>query len=254
MAHAFHQTPGHGGWGELNLELILAAALSRGGEELEHVFRLFLGRGAEVEPDEFGIFEKICLTFGEAHGFRHAEGIDDLAIVVSKEFEGEFVFVLEGFLGRNLVHAHAIDFDAFLCKFFIRVAKAACLFGAAGRVGFRIEINERVAFRASLGEFHDLFVLIFLFDRWQRGPEGEWRGLGGGGNDAGGGGEDLGNGFHRRKSRTVFQNGNPELRPVKFTQLAEVVRAGWRHSGAGNCVLNPVPGWNHAASEHATVR
>ena len=114
---------------------------SRGGEELENVFSLLFGGGAEVAPDEFAVLEEEGLALGEAEGGGDSEGGDDFAVGIGEEVEGEFVFILEGFLGADLVGTDAEDFDAFVGEGGVGVAQAAGLFGAAGGVGFGIKVH-----------------------------------------------------------------------------------------------------------------
>jgi len=89
----------------------------------------------------------------------HAERVDDDVIVAGDQREGEVIFFLEGFLRCDAVVAHADDGDALLCEGFVRIAERAALFGAAGGVGFRIEVQNHILPAQRLRR-HRLLILV----------------------------------------------------------------------------------------------
>lgn len=139
---------------------------------LEYFLEVGAGVYFRLVPDDFAIADEEGLAGGEAdaHG-GDSEGLDDIAFRVGDELEGEFVFLLEGLLGFGFVHADAEDGDAFGLQFVPVVAEGAGLFGAAGGIGFRVEVDEDEAFFPCVCEADFLIVLVACD---QRGCVGTW--------------------------------------------------------------------------------
>jgi hypothetical protein len=96
---------------------------------------------------------------GPGHLF-HLEGGDDLAFWIGDEVVGQRELVFEGFLRVRLVKGDAEHLHAFLAQVGEGVAQRACLLGAAGSVGLRVEEDDRGAFFVHVGEVDGGAVLV----------------------------------------------------------------------------------------------
>ncbi len=89
---------------------------------------------------------------GQAEDEGDAEGPGQDALLVGEEGEGKVVFLLEAELRGRTVRADADDAHAARLEGGEVVAQAAGLGGAAGGIGFGVEIDEGEAALVEVGE------------------------------------------------------------------------------------------------------
>src|SRR5580658_3162393 len=94
---------------------------------------------------------------GFAEKFFHAArsvGFDSIEFGIAEEREIQFLFLLETGQGLHGIGADAEDDDVLLVQFRAQIAEIAGFDGAAGGVGFGIEIEQdALAFEVSQGDF-----------------------------------------------------------------------------------------------------
>ena len=160
---------------------------------------------------------------------------------------GSLYLSLKAFWASALSSADSEDFHALVGERRVGVAQAARLLGAAGGVGLRVKINERVALGGGFRSFTTFPSWSFCSTAGIGGSHGEGLGQRVAGENAGGhGGEDLGDFLHLGESYTLFRIRNRRMCQAPVKPARGDLRQG------GKLCLESIPGVQSMMSpEHA---
>ena len=145
-----------------------------GGEEVEDHLGLVASVALVVGVDALSVLEEEGAAASHTDEVLHAEGFgDSFLLLIGEEAEGKVLLFLEFLLELLVVGADAEDVHAGLLEFGPVVAERAALFGATASLGLRVEVDEKVALGAFLGEGDGVSVLVITGDVRDGGADGE---------------------------------------------------------------------------------